>query len=908
MTRRSIGNREREWFLAVLKTAGQKLIPSYNESELGKTILEQIASKVGGVNFSLKDAEDLNFNVYSLIEKWMGDLGWFIEFVQEQNLNIEQMRETNIPKQANDFIFLAISCVLDCEVRIFDEVRETKVVGEGKRNCLFGKLELCVNEDGQIGNETGHQSNVRKDSRLKVPGRIHSTSGIKPSEGSLAGKREGTWCTTVGNWILEIEVTDTDDGRLHSCLVKNVFQQMDTGGIEVWEVGDVLEQIDKFFEEYGERIRILDSAVNVNENALQETWKIVSKLAAILNREIIVFMEEGDEIVLGVTERIKKFQPFTLVAEVQRNRIWYYGIKSSRQIQSWNVGMNIVPAIDIFDEKTEEITYNQKFKGSESRAVIKLIDGDGSCLIRSLLDQMGRIHDKYYMSDYNVLKLRNNIASYIDSNRERFEEHLFEHIEEAGSYERAIESIREKSFWLGEEAILIFADFFGKQIEVYKKEGLRTRIGVRMNNEPALRIYYTGTHYNSIIDIVTVGTEGSDTTTSSNEVCHESVNNSSIVRSEEAREGKSIVKEVIENNNEVNNSNISNRSTVEAEDEINEIFQEQRKQEEAQMSQKKISPKKARSRQKNNARDNKGHQGKTTESLNRETKALKFVTWNVRGCRQHEKREQIDDILMANEVMVAGLQEVNTLGDEINTSNYMWKVVGNHDNKARGLAIVVKKGQHIRILQVKERKKGILWAKLIINGVKLIVINVHAPNKNQKTFLSNLNEIVSRERDRKSLIVLGDFNAQIGSEDLRPEDKVWIGSKLYHELCNENGELLKCFLHLSKLKNVSSKIGKDIETTRRSKPKGGIYSQIDHVLVPQFTTFKIRYVKGFWTENLETDHKMIVVGLVLSNATKVVKSDKEPTKVNIELLKIPEKRKLFKEKLQSIPTDRKSVV
>lgn len=57
-----------------------------------------------------------------------------------------------------------------------------------------------------------------------------------------------------------------------------------------------------------------------------------------------------------------------------------------------------------------------------------------------------------------------------------------------------------------------------------------------------------------------------------------------------------------------------------------------------------------------------------------ENKVLKIVSWNVRGCRRKVKRDEIDEILVANDVMIAALQEINTIGDDLSTNNYRWQV------------------------------------------------------------------------------------------------------------------------------------------------------------------------------------------------------------------------------------------
>lgn len=182
---------------------------------------------------------------------------------------------------------------------------------------------------------------------------------------------------------------------------------------------------------------------------------------------------------------------------------------------------------------------------------------------------------------------------------------------------------------------------------------------------------------------------------------------------------------------------------------------------------------------------------------------------------------------------------------------------------------------------MKQVRQGILWCKIKAKDNVFIIINIHAPNVKQAAFLSKLNEITANEKDRKHLLVVGDFNAQLGINDMNQEDEKWIGKMIGHDKCNDNGETFKIFLHTAKLKNVSSKIGMGTEITWRS---GSRCSQIDHILSPTMTDFKIKYIRGNWT-HLNTDHKLITIGIKFEKIVRNTNERNEPTKINLELLK-----------------------
>ena len=79
---------------------------------------------------------------------------------------------------------------------------------------------------------------------------------------------------------------------------------------------------------------------------------------------------------------------------------------------------------------------------------------------------------------------------------------------------------------------------------------------------------------------------------------------------------------------------------------------------------------------------------------------------------------------------------------------------------------------------------------------------------------------------RDKLLIVGNWNAQIGKNSITEEDQKLIGKELGFEKCNENGEEFKMFLHIHNVINISSKIGVGTKVTWRS---GRRESQIDHV-------------------------------------------------------------------------------
>lgn len=246
---RFLDETKRGWFLEVLREAKQKILrndqDSNGQNRLSRIILNQIAWKVGGISFNLRDVDELQDCIYSIIDVGEDDIGWFTQLYSVHGL------VSDISATADNCILLAISKVLECEVRIFQAAKEVKVIEEGKTNRFFGILEFNVKTDGQIGNIDRFETNQDSDQGLNGLNRIVTqiSNNNTDLEKGLTIRRDEKWYTGISNWIFEIENTIMDDGKLHSALVRNVFQQMETGRLEVREVEEMMEWIDQFFEE-----------------------------------------------------------------------------------------------------------------------------------------------------------------------------------------------------------------------------------------------------------------------------------------------------------------------------------------------------------------------------------------------------------------------------------------------------------------------------------------------------------------------------------------------------------------------------------------------------------------------------------------------------------------------------------
>jgi hypothetical protein len=104
------------------------------------------------------------------------------------------------------------------------------------------------------------------------------------------------------------------------------------------------------------------------------------------------------------------------------------------------------------------------------------------------------------------------------------------------------------------------------------------------------------------------------------------------------------------------------------------------------------------------------------------------------------------------------------------------------------------------------------------------VVNVHAPTDDMKdNFYEELQRVFDKFPKHHIKILLGDFNAKVGREDIF---KPTIGNKGLFEISNDNGVRVVNFA-MSKNLSQHHKICKFTWTT----PDGKTHNQIDHIFI-----------------------------------------------------------------------------
>jgi hypothetical protein len=142
-----------------------------------------------------------------------------------------------------------------------------------------------------------------------------------------------------------------------------------------------------------------------------------------------------------------------------------------------------------------------------------------------------------------------------------------------------------------------------------------------------------------------------------------------------------------------------------------------------------------------------------------------------------------------------------------------------------------------------------------------IVLNIHAPAEDKtddvkESFYEELERIFDKFPKYHTKILLRDFNAKVGREDIF---KPTIGNESLHEISNDTGIRVVNFA-TSKNRIVKSTMlpHRNIHKYNWTSPDGNTHNKIDHILIDSRRHTSVIDVRSFRPADCDTDHYLVV--------------------------------------------------
>lgn len=259
---------------------------------------------------------------------------------------------------------------------------------------------------------------------------------------------------------------------------------------------------------------------------------------------------------------------------------------------------------------------------------------------------------------------------------------------------------------------------------------------------------------------------------------------------------------------------------------------------------------------------------------------LTLATWNVRTLLDNDNsnRPQRRTALIASEldkygIDVAALTETRLAGEgaleEVGGGyTFLWSGLPPGERRLHGVAFAVRT---TLLKNIPESPRGvneriITWRLPLCNGHQMSVICVYAPTLNadedvKERFYQQLREVAGRVPRRDKLVILGDFNARVGTDHVAWENVLGV-----HGLgkCNDNGLKLLTFCteHDLVVTNTLFQLSNKQKTTWKH-PRSGQWHILDYVLLRRRDRRDVKITRAMRGADGWTDHNMLRTKLSL---------------------------------------------
>lgn len=282
-------------------------------------------------------------------------------------------------------------------------------------------------------------------------------------------------------------------------------------------------------------------------------------------------------------------------------------------------------------------------------------------------------------------------------------------------------------------------------------------------------------------------------------------------------------------------------------------------------------------------------------------KELILATWNVRGTNEAGSYNNLVQICKRYKCDIMALQETKQKTHSIFKLGDYVIFNGESESSFLGTGFIINKELKDKVIEFK------CWSgrlsKIRIRGLyrKISIINVHAPTnekdeEEKEKFYESLSEILQEIPRYDIKIVVGDFNAKVGREDIY---KQVTGGHSKHKESNDNGIKLIEFATEVDMKIMSTYFQrKEIHKGTWVSPDGKTCNQIDHVLTEKKYANIVKNVTSQRGADADSDHFMVRIFIKQEIPRCKENKNKRRSKYNIQELQNEETQDNFKENVE----------